>query len=47
MDELLTTERILFLLLAFCMGAKVLGFVWNGRSIQIKADRELDERLDQ
>lgn len=38
MDEILTTERLLFALLAFCMGARIIRGTFNGRKFSLRGD---------
>lgn len=47
LDDLLTTERLLFALLAFCMGARIIRGTFNGRSFSLRGDEEgLEEDAD-
>ncbi len=40
MDDILTTERLLILLLAICMGARFLRARWNGHEVSVSATKE-------
>lgn len=46
MAEIFTTERMLILLLFFCMGARYLEFRVNGRSIVLRGEKPKPDGKD-
>lgn len=43
MDDILTTERLLILLLAFCMGARFISANFNGHSFSLRGESKKPE----
>lgn len=43
MEDLLTTERLLILLLAFCMGAKFIRAKIDGHEVSVSGEDDDDE----
>lgn len=43
MDDLLTTERLLILLLALCMGARVIRARWNNHEVSVSTEDDEPE----